>query len=414
MSADEEPNKRFAVIPEEEDELESRSRVSLSNQDEEHIDGAKLGRKSSVNNDKGSSNVEPARENNNNKSEQDRKETTTRLRSNRIGDSNDSGDSSDQSHHRNQDREILKTWRIPVNSNMIADEVASTSRQEQTIDQADEIVKETVERSGKEPTAWEQSSPPSYKRSISHSKTNNKKDENRKNVDIVDKDEDDDDDYADSEEHHQLASASARDSVVDRKRSSVRATEQVDDDDDNDDDREIVMRDSRNYHTSPKFRSTLSQSNSADQANNNNNNNDAIPDVTIVNMSPQVAKAENERTLEEILERYEIGDELRKKLVLLDDFKIVFILDDSSSMKHLLTESPLLKVQTRVTRWNELQYFANIALQLANFFDPDGCDVYFINKEPGLTNCKNLGELNSLFERTRPKVNRFSLVYLPL
>lgn len=398
MSADEEANKRFAVIPEEEDELERKSRVS--NQDEEQIDRSQLSRRSSANNEE-SSNVESAHKN---KSKQNRKETTIRLRSNRIGDSKDSGDSSDQSHDRNQDREILKTWRIPINSNR-SNETASSSRQEinEDIDQ-DEIRKEET---AEEPRAWDQSSPPSYKRSISHSKTNNKKDENHKR-EIVDEDEEQDEDYANSKELHQLPSASARASIVDRKRSSVRATEKADDDDD-DDNREMVMRDSRNYHTSPEFRSTVSQSQSVDQANNNNN---AIPDVAIVNMTPQVAKAENECTLEEILERYEIGDELRKKLVLLNDFKIVFILDDSSSMKHLLTESPLLKVQTRVTRWNELQYFANIALQLANFFDPDGCDVYFINKEHSLRNCKNLGELNSLFERTRPKVNHFSLFYL--
>lgn len=72
-------------------------------------------------------------------------------------------------------------------------------------------------------------------------------------------------------------------------------------------------------------------------------------------------------------------------------------------MKHLLQDSPLLKLQPRVARWNELQYFANIAVQLANFYDETGCDVHFLNKQPGLQNCKTLEQLNSLFKQTKPK-----------
>lgn len=67
---------------------------------------------------------------------------------------------------------------------------------------------------------------------------------------------------------------------------------------------------------------------------------------------------------------------------MLEGFKIVFIFDDSSSMNSHLGDSPLLSKQSRVTRWNELEYFASIALELANCFDKSGCDVYFLNKQP--------------------------------
>ena len=129
-----------------------------------------------------------------------------------------------------------------------------------------------------------------------------------------------------------------------------------------------------------------------------------IPSSALLAMNGRFTKAESNVTLTDLFERYEIGEEFGKKLECLKDYKIVFILDDSSSMKHLLEDSPLLKLQPRVARWNELQYFANIALQLANFYDTDGCDVHFLNKKPGLKNCQSLVDLNNFFKHTKPKV----------
>ena len=129
-----------------------------------------------------------------------------------------------------------------------------------------------------------------------------------------------------------------------------------------------------------------------------------IPSSALLAMNGRFTKAESNVTLTDLFERYEIGEEFGKKLECLKDYKIVFILDDSSSMKHLLEDSPLLKLQPRVARWNELQYFANIALQLANFYDTDGCDVHFLNKKPGLKNCQSLVDLNNFFKQTKPKV----------
>ena len=92
------------------------------------------------------------------------------------------------------------------------------------------------------------------------------------------------------------------------------------------------------------------------------------------------AAAQNEQ-LTEIILKYEIRPFYSAKLRTLENFRIVFIFDDSSSMNSLLDDSPLLKKQPQATRWNELEYFASVAVEIANFFDPNGCDVYFLNKQ---------------------------------
>lgn len=83
-----------------------------------------------------------------------------------------------------------------------------------------------------------------------------------------------------------------------------------------------------------------------------------------------------------LVQKYEIGHDYANRMQLLVGYKIVFIFDDSSSMNSQLSDSPLLARQSRVTRWNELEYFASIAIELANCFDQSGCDVYFLNKQP--------------------------------
>lgn len=138
-----------------------------------------------------------------------------------------------------------------------------------------------------------------------------------------------------------------------------------------------------------------------------------IPSNKILKMTQRQAKVESSLSLGEVLERYEIGEEFSSKLSFLKDFKIIFLLDDSSSMKHLLNDSPLLKLQPRVARWNELQYFANIGLQIANFYDTEGCDVYFLNNTKCIKKCRSLVDLNNLFKTTKPKVNIY-LKYLLL
>jgi hypothetical protein len=69
-----------------------------------------------------------------------------------------------------------------------------------------------------------------------------------------------------------------------------------------------------------------------------------------------------EQMYREIIQKYEINRTFADKLQMLQGFKIVFVFDDSGSMKNTLDDSPLNKSSSvmKATRWDELQYFANI------------------------------------------------------
>ena len=85
--------------------------------------------------------------------------------------------------------------------------------------------------------------------------------------------------------------------------------------------------------------------------------------------------------LNAIVQRYEISEFFASRLAQkLNSFKIVFIFDDSGSMSTRLDESPLNHGSYQATRWDELKYFAQIGLDIANIFNTDGSDVYFLNR----------------------------------
>ncbi len=98
-----------------------------------------------------------------------------------------------------------------------------------------------------------------------------------------------------------------------------------------------------------------------------------------------------------IVHKYEISEEFAKRMQLLQGFKIVFIFDDSSSMKASLADSPLNTPGSllNASRWDELKYFADISIEIASVFDPNGCDVHFLNKGPlsGITHAHQLEHL---------------------
>lgn len=88
----------------------------------------------------------------------------------------------------------------------------------------------------------------------------------------------------------------------------------------------------------------------------------------------------DERNFKAIIKRYHISQFFAKKLHALADFRIVFILDDSGSMNEYLDESPLNRGNFKATRWDELQEFIKISIDIANTLNPDGCDVHFLNR----------------------------------
>lgn len=95
-------------------------------------------------------------------------------------------------------------------------------------------------------------------------------------------------------------------------------------------------------------------------------------------------KLSREEKFRQIIRKFEISNEYAQRLQQLVGFKIVFVFDDSGSMNTILQDSPLNTAATlfRATRWDELRHFSEIAIQIATLFDQQGCDIYFLNRQP--------------------------------
>jgi hypothetical protein len=111
-----------------------------------------------------------------------------------------------------------------------------------------------------------------------------------------------------------------------------------------------------------------------------------------------------EQMFAEIINKYEISHDFAGRLQLLNNYKIVFLLDDSSSMNSVLGDSPLNKQGTllKATRWMEAEYFSSISMEIANLFDRNGTDIYFLNHQPPLRNIRNLAEFHTQFKLIKP------------
>ena len=105
-----------------------------------------------------------------------------------------------------------------------------------------------------------------------------------------------------------------------------------------------------------------------------------------------------ESQFKEIMQKHRISLFFAKKLKNLNSFKIVFILDDSGSMNTILEESPLNKGSFKATRWDELQEFIRISIEIASVVNPEGCDVYFLNRRM-VKNVKKPEEIASSFKK---------------
>ncbi|CAF5040089.1 unnamed protein product, partial [Rotaria magnacalcarata] len=93
--------------------------------------------------------------------------------------------------------------------------------------------------------------------------------------------------------------------------------------------------------------------------------------------------------------RYEINREFATRLRGLEGYEIVFIVDDSGSMN-----SPVGNASgpydRNPTRWDELRQTVSIVVDIATVFDPNGIDIFFLNRQP-LRNVKNAEQLAPAF-----------------
>lgn len=93
------------------------------------------------------------------------------------------------------------------------------------------------------------------------------------------------------------------------------------------------------------------------------------------------------RKFEEIIRQYNINDDFAYRLRALEGFEIVIIIDDSASMRTPILDPKqyaLSASQRLITRWDELKHMTSIVVDLAAILDPDGIDIFFLNRPPVL------------------------------
>eukprot|EP00754_Rhynchopus_humris_P047121 Rhum_TRINITY_DN6666_c0_g1::Rhum_TRINITY_DN6666_c0_g1_i1::g.20533::m.20533 len=87
--------------------------------------------------------------------------------------------------------------------------------------------------------------------------------------------------------------------------------------------------------------------------------------------------------LQSILDKYEITIAEANDLVLLADYEIVFVADDSGSMQLCSVPAAERKLGAAMpTRWDELCQTVSLVAEIACCFDSDGIDVHFLNRAP--------------------------------
>jgi len=80
--------------------------------------------------------------------------------------------------------------------------------------------------------------------------------------------------------------------------------------------------------------------------------------------------------LQELLDMYEITLAQTEDLMVLARYDIVFLVDDSSSMNTVEVTAGV-----RQSRWKELRDTVSALIEFAAYFDDDGTDIYFLNRE---------------------------------
>jgi len=87
--------------------------------------------------------------------------------------------------------------------------------------------------------------------------------------------------------------------------------------------------------------------------------------------------------LEAVLARFEITIAEANDLVILQDYEMVVIADDSGSMQAsaAAADQRVLGQPTR-TRWQELGDTVSEIVEIASCFDESGVDVFFLNRQP--------------------------------
>jgi hypothetical protein len=132
---------------------------------------------------------------------------------------------------------------------------------------------------------------------------------------------------------------------------------------------------------------------------NNGKQTNSFTDISNSHLSESSYIQSIDKSFNEIMQKHSISGFWSRKLKSLNNYKIVFILDDSGSMNKTLEDSPLNKGSFKATRWDELQEFIKISIEIANTVNPEGCDVYFLNRRM-VKNVKKPDDILNSFKRS--------------
>jgi hypothetical protein len=101
--------------------------------------------------------------------------------------------------------------------------------------------------------------------------------------------------------------------------------------------------------------------------------------------TPRTFAEERMAKLQAQAARYEIRPDWVARMRQLEGFKIVVVADDSGSMGSIVTGGAATAQNpyaAQKTRWDELKESAGMIVELATCLDPEGVDVYFLNRQP--------------------------------
>lgn len=121
----------------------------------------------------------------------------------------------------------------------------------------------------------------------------------------------------------------------------------------------------------------------------------------IVDSEENKTKEFDTHEFREFVEEYEISEKYAKKLRQLESYDIVFICDDSGSMKSPVTTPNTKSTDVLPTRWTEMQNIVKIVTKLSIILDDNGIDVYMLNRNP-MYNVQSENQLNDIF-KDKPK-----------
>mmetsp|Transcript_37904 Transcript_37904/g.108695 ORF Transcript_37904/g.108695 Transcript_37904/m.108695 type:complete len:241 (-) Transcript_37904:3-725(-) len=109
---------------------------------------------------------------------------------------------------------------------------------------------------------------------------------------------------------------------------------------------------------------------------------------------PAASGAISMARLEAVLQRFEITIAQANDLVVLSDYQILVIADDSSSMlNNALPMHMRVRGQPTRRRWDELRETLAEVVEIASCFDQNGIDIHFLNRAP-ITHVKSGQDAN--------------------